>query len=1335
MAVDTGPSAGLQQLLADMGAALVNAAEKRICGAGAVDSAAAAQGVALAGRRAANLVREGTSTGPPFVLETKNGVSWVHHRLADGQAKQTFAAAVELVASSVQQAVDHCLAAHVIGQHISQPGICHIDDTLAGQLSAAYLPGQQLVDELLGKGPASTGKEPVHDPTEVTKITLDVLRAVGDKTGREISPLMCHQTDDAEFVLVTLGWVSESVKAAVDLLRSAGIKIGVVSLTVLRPFPSEELGKIFKGSSCVAVIEPPSLRRSRGEIFHRLVKLAPKKKGKASSLVRVPCPLPDHDDQAFATQIMAILSPKAKAPTFPKKKAPAANTRLTIAAAPGGYWGQSLLLDLTSHLARFRPVSLRPIAPKSSGFSALLLHEPDAAPIGELTPAIDIAILPHYASLDTKTIGPLLKKGGTIVFQSSCDTARELWHGLNEAQQQLVKSNNLNVWWVDAEKLSNDSETPSAMARCALLGAALHALKETKTWVTGKKHPARTVADHLEKEGGRQAVMAAWLRKGADATNRVDADTMSAAISKPEESFLTRSGALGLLKQEVDEGSVADWRLRLRRFHLNAKGTRGVGDPSLGLPLRPAVTVRDTLSQPSYPYVLPTGDGANQPEPLSDLFTRACEELDANGTDVTFVAQHLRRLLSTANQVVDGANGSVSFEEGIGEILKRFVATFDVSDSAEEELDQQVETFKAHLALQGELLGFGPHVPIRLFAWAVESERQQQRAEFATEVRGLLNRLDDILRSDQHHSEEATSEKALAKAMGNASSAFFDAKAMAKTLPSHRGAKRLEPERRARIESVIEILSRQLNQGSDAPAFYLVHADPLPVGAQPNAGTSIAHCDALMTAKGLFDGFAASMAEVFRAIRTAQLELNEQYEPEIHDELLAGFGWQSCTNKELALLPPILVVERAQRLNEHSLAALSTVLRSARPIQILVEDDSSWGTATLDAGIEANIALTAMAHRESCVAQSTLARPSHLFASIRRMVQVPRPAMTAYAVPDADDPMWLSIVGDASVQGRATPCFRFDPDAGPTWADRFDLSDNPQAEAAWPSVSVPYVDGDEQEATLDLRFTFADAAGLQSELRSHFWVIPIEGWSDKQLDVATYLDSTAKQQLSAIPFIWVVDEDGVLQRAVVTRELVFACWDRLQSWRTLQELAGVDNEYAKRAAATARQEAEAEAAEQKGSLEATFNVELERVRAEAAGEAMERLANVLLNLDTAMPATAPASAPAAAPVVEAALAKAEEAPVEDEEEEVSFDDPFIDTFLCTSCNDCLDLNPMLFKYDGNKQAFIDDPSAGTFAELVQAAEKCPARCIHPGKPRSGDDTATDDLVKRASAFA
>ena len=92
------------------------------------------------------------------------------------------------------------------------------------------------------------------------------------------------------------------------------------------------------------------------------------------------------------------------------------------------------------------------------------------------------------------------------------------------------------------------------------------------------------------------------------------------------------------------------------------------------------------------------------------------------------------------------------------------------------------------------------------------------------------------------------------------------------------------------------------------------------------------------------------------------------------------------------------------------------------------------------------------------------------------------------------------------------------------------------------------------------------------------------------------------------------------------------------------------------------------------------------------------------------------------------------APLEEDEEELISEEPYIDSFLCTSCNDCTNLNPLMFKYNSDKQAFIADPSAGTYLQLVKAAEACPANCIHPGAPSPGDETATDEVIARAKAL-
>jgi hypothetical protein len=58
----------------------------------------------------------------------------------------------------------------------------------------------------------------------------------------------------------------------------------------------------------------------------------------------------------------------------------------------------------------------------------------------------------------------------------------------------------------------------------------------------------------------------------------------------------------------------------------------------------------------------------------------------------------------------------------------------------------------------------------------------------------------------------------------------------------------------------------------------------------------------------------------------------------------------------------------------------------------------------------------------------------------------------------------------------------------------------------------------------------------------------------------------------------------------------------------------------------------------------------------------------------------------------------------------------------------------MFAYDEDKRAFIADPDAGTYREVVAAAETCQVAIIHPGKPRNPDEPGLEELMERAEPF-
>jgi len=147
----------------------------------------------------------------------------------------------------------------------------------------------------------------------------------------------------------------------------------------------------------------------------------------------------------------------------------------------------------------------------------------------------------------------------------------------------------------------------------------------------------------------------------------------------------------------------------------------------------------------------------------------------------------------------------------------------------------------------------------------------------------------------------------------------------------------------------------------------------------------------------------------------------------------------------------------------------------------------------------------------------------------------------------------------------------------------------------------------------------------------------------------------------------------------------------------------------------------------KGSANDTVTQLLEKAES-WDGPAFEAPANFNIG-SPASPATvtsAPAAAVSAAPAAAPAVAE--------EEDDLMGNEPYIDTIRCTSCDDCLKINPKVFIYNDDQQAEIGDAKAGTFKQMVMAAEACPAECIHPGDPLNPKEKGLDKLIKRAEPF-
>ena len=95
---------------------------------------------------------------------------------------------------------------------------------------------------------------------EVMKDSLHILeeadREFGKRFGRSYGgALDTYRVEDAEALLVTMGSMTTAARRAVDAVRKSGVKVGLVRVRVLRPFPSEELKRVVEGVGAVGVVD------------------------------------------------------------------------------------------------------------------------------------------------------------------------------------------------------------------------------------------------------------------------------------------------------------------------------------------------------------------------------------------------------------------------------------------------------------------------------------------------------------------------------------------------------------------------------------------------------------------------------------------------------------------------------------------------------------------------------------------------------------------------------------------------------------------------------------------------------------------------------------------------------------------------------------------------------------------------------------------------------------------------------------------------------------------------------------------------------------------------
>jgi ferredoxin len=517
---------------------------------------------------------------------------------------------------------------------------------------------------------------------------------------------------------------------------------------------------------------------------------------------------------------------------------------------------------------------------------------------------------------------------------------------------------------------------------------------------------------------------------------------------------------------------------------------------------------------------------------------------------------------------------------------------------------------------------------------------------------------------------------------------MFDFEAMSRLLS--RGGPRggLGERRRQRVEDALAVLRAQrFFPGSGSKGGAGVH------------GFEFAATEAALAA---FRERLPELARLLKALQVAELEAAGGYVEDVHDALFGAYDEQSVTPADLGFFPDYLVCLEAGNAGSH--AHLTEALSCGVPLKVLVHADDLLEESVLGQGgfsfglRSAQLASAAMSLDNVFVLQSAASNLLQLRARVQRGLLHAGPALfSVYAPPDGGAlPGYLQAA--AAMQSRAFPAFSYDPGAGADLASRFSLENNPQPAQDWPVERLAYADQDLQAVSEEVAFTFADFALCDARHAGHFEAAPRAAWGDGMRPVQDWLAQPGRESVPDVPYVLAVDEADLLCRLVVDESLMRATVRCREAWHRLQELGGIQDS----------------------------RVEKLLAREREAWEQAHRREIAAAPPAAPAAAAADAASPAAAPPVAAAAAEAEPARNPDE--------PYIETIRCSTCNECTQVNPRMFAYNDNKQAYIADLKAGTYKQLVEAAESCQVSIIHPGKPWDPDEPGLAELLERAKPF-
>ena len=733
--------------------------------------------------------------------------------------------------------------------------------------------------------------------------------------------------------------------------------------------------------------------------------------------------------------------------------------------------------------------------------------------------------------------------------------------------------------------------------------------------------------------------------------------------------------------------------------------------------------------------------GADRPaRSLAEIVDEFVDESGPDGDEKERLRRHACQLEARIGELVS-ENPGLSLDAAVRKASENLLDVTPLAGKKKQRLGEDLEQLRAALARPLGLAGCEPDLPCKLFEQVAPRHWGTRSAAWSEQLATLIHNLRDILRVDFDHSPDAKSAGHLRDALGTGQRDDVDAERMAAMLSRTRLAEPLPEDRRTRIRETLETLTRlqplfgdpdRRDDSNEVSSFSLD-------SVSDDCAAALAHHDARQR----------EMVAFFRAVRVAELEVSNRYEAALHDSFFASFDASHLSREELSLCPPVVLVLHQAHVGDWDVQALLGLLVADLPVKIILQLDCLGSRTQADRSTwVCALPRMAMSLGHVFVMQCPASRPGELVQGFARGLDHIGSALfcvyTGAPTGESRLPRYLDCA--SATESRAFPAYEYDPDRGPTQAERMCLLDNPQQTRAWVSEPFAFRDASGANKTRDIAFTLADFLMTDVRQAEFFCQVPPSHWHPNMVPLDEFLDMDWEIAVRDVPYLLAVDENEKLHRVVVARSMVRQIARCAARWRTLQEEGGIGNSHALNLLAAEKDCLQQELAEEVARIREQHELQLEQGVGELTREIVARIAAQLTDgADSGFAAAstpsltqAAAAPPAAESAAVAEAVAAESSPGDtgetDDEDSPSLDEPYIDTPLCTACDDCTTMSAQIFAYNEDKQAYIKDAAAGTYQELVLAAEKCPVSIIHPGKPRNADEPNLDEWITRAKPY-